>query len=885
MVIIIKFQKLRDRLSDNLRISYNRLPFRLTSCSVMPKNQRIIKQGMLLYIEKKRLLGRLVILLGVCLVSIASLHAQTTIIEPVQACVLNDRQATSAPSRALYASCLGWQHDKSNGYCQGRYQPLAISPLPKGLVQVEADEASLYVHGRSRLKGHVQVRDNDRMVSAQTAYVYRDTQSNQVNRIELLGQVRYVEPGRLMLAQKATINPQDKSGQIEQVLYRFDTHHAGAHLPAWGRASFIERFANQNYLLRQATYTTCAPSDKAWRIKASKIELNHEKASGQANNAVLEIHDWPVLYTPYLTFPTSKERKSGFLLPLYGYSNVGGFDLGLPYYWNIAPNYDATLIPHFYSRRGLMLGGNGRFLTHQSNGLFSAHILPHDKAFAQFIKDNEAEYPSLNHLSTNRWTILLQEHTQFNRQWHLNINYQKVSDDYYLQDFSTNLVTTTENQLPQQAELTWSSEHWLLGGKLESYQTLHPINQSRVMDAYQRLPQLRAQGLYEELPMNSNLQLVAQWDNFLWPSKEFPRPDGLRYHFNPALSINESNLWGYLTPQLQLVENYYDLNGYLSGQNQALNRTIPRYSLDSGLYFERFTRLMGQRFTQTLEPRLYYLYVPYHDQSSIPAFDSDYIIFSYDQLFRNNRFSGFDRIGDANQLAYGVTTRWLTEETGQEKASFSIGQLRYFANRRVQLCYRQDGSCQDNPFMLGYLSPVARYSPVATQANYHLNSAWMVNGSYIFDVYAHATNNAYLNIHYHPEPNHLLTLGYSYLVKGDLTATVPSGREHNALNQATFAYAWPFTDRWSSLGVYSYNISKGYDMMSFLGVQYDTCCWALRLMGGRTFKNLIGPNRLPQYNNNVFVQVLLKGLGSAANGDPNAIIRSYLPRYSDLFHQ
>ena len=818
---------------------------------------------------------------------------------PVQACVMTRNIPLTPSTREKFAQCLGWKADNTVPICRGTYQPLDITPLPDEEIRVVADEASLNAEGRSFFKGNVSVKQEQQIVNAQTAYIYRDAKTNKVTKIELLGEVRYLEPDRLMIARKATLNPQDKSGVIEDVLYRFRTEQAGAVLPAWGRASWVERFANKNYLLRNATYTTCAPQDKAWQIDAKKITLDSATERGVARNATLRVGGWPLLYTPYLSFPTSKKRKSGFLIPAYGYSNIGGVDLALPYYWNIAPNYDATIVPHVYSRRGLMMGGDFRFLTGNSVGSIGGNVLPQDKAFNTFLNDNRNQYPSLNGLSTNRWSASLHDTTAFSSNLRMNINYQQVSDDYYLQDFSSNLAIMTENQLLRQGDLTYTTDHWLLGGMVQSYQTLHPINQSVIVDAYQRLPQLLARGTYNDLPLGANFNMLSQFDNFSWPgpginqplgpnnyywsTQSFNQPEGPRFHLNPVMSLPYVKPWGYITPSLQVVENYYDVRYADISNNNTFNRTIPRYSVDSGLTFERSSVWRGKGMMQTLEPRLFYLNVPYRDQTPIPVYDSGYMIFNLDQLFRDNRFSGFDRIGDTNQISYSLKSRFLSDETGQEKVSLAVGQIHYFATRKVQLCYQQNGDCVDNPLMLGYLSPLSRWSPVASRLMYHINPSWVVNGDYVYDGYAHATDNGNINIHYEPEVNHIFSVGYSYLASGNLVQIGNNNLQNKPLNQATVAYAWPLSERWSSLGAYSYNISEGYGMMGFLGMQYDTCCWAMRLMGGRIFNSISPTTLAPQYNNNVYFQILLKGLGSVASTDPATTINTYLPRYRNIF--
>ncbi|WED44692.1 LPS-assembly protein LptD [Legionella cardiaca] len=846
---------------------------------------------------------------------IVSHAANSMVVEPVQACVIARDVDLNDAIRSRFAQCLGWEAQPAQtSVCRGSYQSLQITPLADAdAVHISADEVSFYNEGRSILKGNVEVQQAERVVNAQTAYVYRDAKSNQVSKIELLGEVRYLEADRLMIARKATINPQDKSGKVEDVLYRFDSKRPGAILPAWGRASFIERFANQDYLLKKATYSNCAPQDRTWEIEADSITLDDSESTGVARHAKLRIYDWPVLYTPYLSFPTSKERKSGFLMPIIGTSNVGGFDYAQPYYWNIAPNYDATIIPHFYALRGLMLGGQFRYLTSKSSGTFNGRFLPGDRAFKDFINDNQLQYPILHGVSNDRWSVQVLNSTWITPNLHMGINFQNVSDDYFLQDFSSNLAVLTERQILREGDLSYTTDHWLFRGMLQSYQTLHPVNETPIANVYQRLPQLLAQGNYEDLLFNGNLSILGQFDQFKWPDdpslkslsvvqrQGLVKPEGPRYHLNPVLSFPQMKPWGFFTPSVEVVENYYDVNGNnyasLNDSNplnsygvpviaktvNQYNRTIPRYNLDSGLFFERQTSFFSHSLTQTLEPRLYYLYVPYSDQTPIPVYDSGYMIFNFDQLFRKNRFSGFDRIGDANQLSYAVTSRWLSDETGAERASVSIGQSRYFADRRVQLCQNAAGSCIDNPLTLGYLSPTADYSPVATRGVYHFNSAWILTGEYIYDTYTRSTNNGYLNLHYQPGANRIINFGYSYLVSGDITQVARSRVNIDPLHQLTFSYAWPLTERWSSLGGYNYNISKDYAMMTFLGIQYDSCCWAARLIGGRSFQSLTTTSERPSYNNNIYLQILLKGLGSVGNSDPASTIHTYLPTYFDSF--
>ena len=581
-------------------------------------------------------------------------------------------------------------------------------------------------------------------------------------------------------------------------------------------------------------------------------------------------------------------------MPIYGYTNVSGFDYGFPYYFNIAPNFDATFVPHVYSFRGVMLGGNARYLTETSSGIFGLTFMPKDAKYNSFLMQNRDAYPVLQGKSANRWSLMFRNKSQFTKNLSANINFKQISDDYYFQDFSTNLSVASANQILREGDMTYADKNWTLFGMVQSYQTLHPINQSSIANIYERLPQFSAKGHYDNLPLHSDFKILGQFDNFHWTGRDQISPEGPRYHLNPIISFPLNRPWGYLKPEVQLVENYYDLRGRTSvadgavATNYTYNRTIPRYSVDSSLTFTRNIKVFDDKIKETIEPRVYFLYVPFKNQSFYPAFDSAYMIFNTDQLFRNNRFSGFDRISDANQIAYAATVRWISPNTGLEIANFRVGQLRYFSERKVQLCYNTDGTCTDSPLFLGYVSPESTYSPIASKFTYTLSSIWSASADYVWDPATNATNNGNFNIRYQPTPERILAFGYNYIVSGNVLAgnvvETPGVPVKNApLNQATGSFAWPINENWSSLGAYSYNISEGYAMLTFFGLQYDSCCWAARLIGGRTFKSLSVDSLTPTYNNNVYFQILLKGLGSASSSDPASTIGTYLPGYPNLF--
>jgi LPS-assembly protein len=816
-------------------------------------------------------------------------HAEAESRQPISACVSVEKRrqlVEQFQNQNAFLQYLQWIDDKHLSPCCGGYFAglPAVEELPFNQMKMTAEEVFLNEFGCSKLNGHVTLQYNQQLLEADTAYAVRDQHSGKITRVELVENVSIREPGKKIVADYAQYFPEKGLGYVWNAAYRVDLNRLHSQLPGWGKAQFIRRRPNGLIDLEQASFSTCSPQSTAWKITAKHLELNPKTERGIAKHTTVRLFDKPVLYVPYLSFPISSKRQSGFLTPTLGFTNISGYDYSLPYYWNIAPNYDATLVPHLYSLRGLMMGGEFRYLDKHSDGMFVGQFLPNDQAFGKFIRSNSESYPQVQNLSKNRWSVIWHDQTSIIDRLGMKIDYQKVSDDYYLQDFSSNLSVMTENQLLRQGELDYQTDHWVMRGMLQNYQTLQPINQSFITHLYARQPQIYAQGRYDHLIGNSSFQMISQFDQFQWTGGTFV-PQGPRMHFNPLVTVPVRKNYGYVQPTVEVLSNFYQLGNV---QQQAVSNysvAVPRYSLDSGLYFDKYTKLLSQVWQQTLEPRLYYLYVPYKNQTVVPSFESAYMIFNTDQLFRPNRFSGYDRIGDTNQLSYALTSRLLKTATGEEKMTLTLGQIGYFQHRRLNLCYSVDsqGNCQDSPLYLGYESPTANVSPIASRLVYSLFPNVSLVGGYVYDAQANSTNNGDMSVHFQPSPERLIHLSYSYLVNGNVIAGLRAPLEQQSLNQISAAYAWPFTEKWGSLAAYSYNISNSYAMMMLGGIQYDSCCWAMRFLGGRTFQSLEPQTLQPQYNNNIYFQILLKGLGAASNSDPSSTLQSYLPGLYNVF--
>lgn len=806
-----------------------------------------------------------------------TLKPQTKTIEAVTACLMPQK------STELLEKQLQWIKTK-NRICGGYYaKQTALSDI-SGL-QLSADQMNLAFSGWSTIKGNVVINQKNKSLAADVAKIYRE--NGQISKVELLGNIEFNEPNYRVLATKGQFNLQSYSGSLSNVLYRLfipsdseEQQSSKQSLVAWGQACQVKRQTSGNLALKEVSYSTCPPAQKTWYLKAKQLKFLKKSAKGIAKQATFYFKNKPYLYVPYISFPLDNKRKSGFLPSTLSYSTQHGLSYLLPYYMNIAPNFDATLFPQYFNRRGFMIGGEARYLFGGSQGLSEAHFLAKDKAFQEFKQANLWLAPQLANLSDKRYSMKWLHQTRFNEQFDLKVDFEKVSDDYYLQDFSNNLVQVSENQLLQGLSVNFKTAHWVFKALVQQYQTLHPFNQSVVNDVYARLPSISAFGDYQKLAYDFFVNAYAQVDHFVWrASNNGTIPQGERYHFAPTIGINKENTAFFTRPQLTLYSSYYDLESY-NRSSKSITRVIPVASFDQGFTFERY---FAKHWRQTLEPRIYYLYAPYVEQSTVPVFDTSYFFQTYNQLFRNNRFVGLDRVGDANQLSLGLSSRFIDDNTGQEWLRLSLGSAYRFQKERVLLCQNLQGTpCQDNPQQIGYLEPHKGLAPIQLETEIKLPHKWTMFSNIAFGLDNKRLNNSLINFHYEPQLNHIVNLGYGFLLNGDPIKLTNRASQNTNLHQFRISYAWPYNDHWRSLGAMSYNISHQFSMSYLLGLQYDDCCVAFRLIGGRVYR-FYNPLGSPRYGNNVYVQLLLKGLGSASNNDPYGVIKNFLPTFRDEF--
>jgi LPS-assembly protein len=623
----------------------------------------------------------------------------------------------------------------------------------------------------------------------------------------------------------AEINLATEQGRIDAPRFRLS-----GPLNARGLADTAYVVTPRRTAYRDIVYTTCPPGSNAWSLRADKLKLDQQSGLGIARDARLKIRGVPVFYTPYLQFPIDDRRRSGLLVPSFGSSEANGLELELPYYWNIAPNMDATITPRFLSERGLVLGGEFRYLTRADSGVLRAEVLPDDRSFDEGDR--------------LRWAFGAEQQGRWLDRLYTSVDFSAVSDDDYLEDLGNGIDATSTRRLEQRAGVTYAGQGWSLATQLSGFQTLDdaiaPANRP-----YGRLPQVLFRiNPRELLPRHGGRYLGRPTAGLDAEYNFFDHNHlvhGQRFTLTPLLTWPLRRSYGHLIPTARLYLARYDLTDTPGGVPDDPGHAIPSLDVDGKLIFERPANWFGTASIQTLEPRLYYLYTPFEDQSDTPVFDSSELDFGFANLFRSNRFTGRDRIGDANQVTAGVSSRLLDGASGAELFRLSLGQIYYFADRRVQI--REPVQTQDR-------------SPYAGELSARLFDNWFGRASFEWDPEAD-TDDAWqrrtLRLEYRDAAERVMNLAY----RTDLTAANPENRYEDT----DMSFRLPFGEHMEMVGRWLYSVRHNETMDAVAGVAFGQCCWRLRLVG-RHFKRRPGDAA----STSVMLQLELAGLGAV--GDP-----------------
>ena len=637
------------------------------------------------------------------------------------------------------------------------------------------------------------------------------------------------------------------TGYFEQPVYSIKPQPApGQALPAvagYGHAEHMEFEGENLYRLKGATYTTCSPSDPDWYARTSDLLLDYNRNEADGRNATLYFKDVPFLYSPWLDFPLNNARRTGLLTPTLGTTSNTGLDVALPWYWNIAPNMDATLTPRHMGKRGEQLNTELRYLEPFSAGLLRYEYMPKDTIFGA---------------SRNSWSVVHNQNFGLGFSGALNMN--GASDKTYFTDLASSISTTSLSYLTRTASLSYGSTWWNASVGTQRYVPLQDVAQT-----YDKLPYATLNASRPNFFGGTAFALNGEFTHFsIHDPITTGMAQGTRSVLYPQLSLPLVNSGINFTPKLGYHLTRYNLSQVQNpGDPTSITRTVPIFSVDSTVTFERDLAWGDKNLTQTLEPRLYYLRVPSVDQSQIPVFDTSLADFNFAQVFSENRYSGSDRIGDASQLTAALTSRIIDPETGVERVRGAIGQLYYFRNQTVTLPTEAARSSKQADFLAGL---TGQFLPAT-----YLDSAWQYNPR---DKH---TERYTVGTRYQPEP--LKTLNLSYRFRRDSATSLAAGALPDGVRDFDISGQWPLWGHWYGVARYNYSVHDKRLVDSVAGLEYDGGCWVGRLamqrfVAANQASSITGQN----YTSGIFIQLELNGF-SRIGTDPVDLLKRSVAGY------
>jgi len=672
----------------------------------------------------------------------------------------------------------------------------------------------------------------------------------EADRVEALGRRKVVATGNVVLRQRgATIRADrveydsedqtaiasggvrlERSGDTAsgpRLVYRLDNGTGEMDSPVFefpktperrvasrGQAERAELQEDQKSRLFRAEYTSCPAPRDDWFLRVNELDVDSGRNVGTAHNSTVYFLGVPILYAPYLTFPLDNKRKSGFLAPTFGSSGNSGIEASLPYYWNIAENLDATLTPKVFTKRGLQLGGEVRYLEPKLAGEIDTEYLPSDRIAQR-----------------DRWFGGIHHTQQLWKGWTAALNAQEVSDNNYFRDLSTRIALTSQTNLPHDAILAYGDDVWSFTTRVLSYQTLQDPQGPPVPIPYRIMPQVLLSGSRQNVH-GLDWQLDAEMSNFRHPTLA----DGQRFIFYPSVSMPLRRSYGYIVPKIGYHFTRYRLQDNAQGLEDG-SRGMPISSVDAGLFFDRPIQWAGRAFDQTLEPRLYYLDIPFRDQSRLPNFTTAEKDFSFAQIFTENRFVGGDRVGDANQLTIGLTSRMIESATGLERLTASLGQVYYFEAPRVTL----SDTVRDT-----------KSSDILAAIASQMSPSVSVEAGFQYTPNLNRSEKVTIEGHYSPEPGRVVNAAYRYARgTGDPRAD-PSLQA--GIAQVDLSAQWPITRDISGLARWNWSTKDRKLLEGLAGFEYNAGCWQVRAVAHRFI------TATQQYSTSFQIQLELSGL-------------------------
>ena len=746
-------------------------------------------------------------------------------------------------------------------------RPLVQGETNELPVTINADNAKGNYPDDAVFTGNVDIAQGNSRLQADEVQLHQkqaEGQPEPIRTVDALGNVHYDDNQVILKGPKGWSNLNTKDTNIWEGDYQMVGRQGR------GKADLMKQRGENRYtILENGSFTSCLPGSDTWSVVGSEVIHDREEQVAEIWNARFKLGPVPVFYSPYLQLPVGDKRRSGFLIPNAKYSTNNYFEFYLPYYWNIAPNMDATITPHYMHRRGGSMWENEfRYLTQAGAGLMEFDYLNSDKVY-------EDEHPKDD--NSRRWLFYWQHSGVMDQVWRFNVDYTKVSDTSYFNDFDNKYGSSTDG---------YATQKFSVGYAVQNFDATVSTKQFQVFDAqnsnsYSAQPQLDV-NYYQNDVGPFDTRIYGQAVHFVNTNDNMP--EATRVHLEPTINLPLSNNWGSINTEAKLLATHYqqtNLDWYNSNpQNTKLddsaNRVMPQFKVDGKMVFERDMQMLAPGYTQTLEPRAQYLYVPYRDQSHIYNYDSSLLQSDYSGLFRDRTYGGLDRIASANQVTTGVTSR-VYDDAAVERFNISVGQIYYFTESRTG----DDNIKWENDDKTGSLV-------WAGDTYWRISDRWGLRSGIQYDTRLDSVATSSSSIEYRRDENRMLQLNYRYASSEYIQATLPSyystaEQYKNGISQVGAVASFPIADRWSIVGAYYFDTNVNKEADSMLGLQYNSCCYAIRFGYERKLNGWDNTQKHAIYDNTIGFNIELRGLSSNYGLGTNQMLRSnILPYQSSL---
>ena len=747
-------------------------------------------------------------------------------------------------------------------------RPLVQGETNELPVTITADNAKGNYPDDAVFTGNVDIAQGNSRLQADEVQLHQkqaEGQPEPVRTVDALGNVHYDDNQVILKGPKGWSNLNTKDTNIWEGDYQMVGRQGR------GKADLMKQRGENRYtILENGSFTSCLPGSNTWSVVGSEVIHDREEQVAEIWNARFKLGPVPVFYSPYLQLPVGDKRRSGFLIPNAKYSTNNYFEFYLPYYWNIAPNMDATITPHYIHRRGgIMWENEFRYLTQAGAGLMEFDYLNSDKVY-------EDEHPKDD--NSRRWLFYWQHSGVMDQVWRFNVDYTKVSDSSYFNDFDNKYGSSTDGYATQKFSVGYAVQNFDATVSTKQFQVFDDQNNS----SYSAQPQLDV-NYYQNDVGPFDTRIYGQAVHFVNTNDNMP--EATRVHLEPTINLPLSNNWGSLNTEAKLLATHYqqtNLDWYnnnpsnVNKLDDSANRVMPQFKVDGKMIFERDMNMLAPGYTQTLEPRAQYLYVPYRDQSHIYNYDSSLLQSDYSGLFRDRTYGGLDRIASANQVTTGVTSR-VYDDAAVERFNISVGQIYYFTESRTG----DDNIKWENDDKTGSLV-------WAGDTYWRISDRWGLRSGIQYDTRLDSVATSSSSIEYRRDENRMLQLNYRYASSEYIQATLPSyystaEQYKNGISQVGAVASFPIADRWSIVGAYYFDTNVNKEADSMLGLQYNSCCYAIRFGYERKLNGWDDTQKHAVYDNTIGFNIELRGLSSNYGLGTNQMLRSnILPYQSSL---